>query len=126
MFRVKKKQQSISPEEEARLRGAITGNPQIPVQTMQQPFQTIQTPQEVKLVSKTPTQYFISKKEFVKERKTITTDSGQIIELPEETTRAMTKEVYLLTAEDMVEILKSVDNSTNLYKVILQMLMGKM
>jgi hypothetical protein len=126
MFRLKKNQQSISPEEEARLRGAIAGTPQVQVQPIQQPVQAVQMPQEVKSVSKTPTQYFISKKEFVKERKTITTDTGQIIELPEETTRAMTKEVYLLTAEDMVEILKSVDNSTNLYKVILQMLMGKM
>ena len=116
MFRLgKKPQTTISPEEEARLKSAVLGT---------QSVQQIPT-QEVKTVSKTPSQYFIGKKEFVKEKKTITTDSGQIIELPEEVMRTVTKEICQLTSEDLVEILKSVDNSTNLYKIVLQMLIGK-
>jgi len=120
MFRLGKKHQkpTISPEEEVRLRGAVLG-------TQATPTQQAMPTQEVRITSKTPSQYFIGKKEFVKDRKTITTDTGQVIELPEEVTRTISKEVYMLTAEDMVEILKSVDDSTNLYKVVLQMLMGK-
>jgi hypothetical protein len=123
MFRRKTKEPNITPEEEKKLKEQVLGK--------QPEMRTItQTPIESKIQpiinDRNATQYFIGKKEVIKERKTIETKSGQIIELPEESARTVVKEIYSLTQSDLLNILKGVDEDTTISQLSLKMLTNEL
>jgi capsular polysaccharide biosynthesis protein len=134
MFRRKQPQQpKLSPEEERRLLANVTGQPQtfqpvppqqIPVQQpMAQPVytQARQQPQHT-----TATKYYISKKDFLRERQSMVTQSGQIIETGQEITREVSNDIHQITKEDLVAIIKGVDETKSIHQLALKMLTNEL
>lgn len=127
MFRKKKKQPKMTPQEEKRLKEIVLGNkqPQVPQTSIPaRPQQTTPQPQTTK--KGVETLYFIGKKNVISEKRTVETKSGQIIELPEGSTRTLLKEIYSLTQSDFINILKGVDENKTISKLALKMLSNEL
>jgi hypothetical protein len=126
MFRRgKKKEPKISAEEVAKMKEAAG---MTPAQVKQSAAVVQPAPKPVQTKTKTPngTAYFIGKKEITQEKQTIETKSGQIIELPESTTREIIKDIYQLTKQDLVEIIKGASENSAIHKLALKMLTNEL
>jgi len=127
MFRLKKKENILSPEEESRLRASVIGQqaPQtqfVPKSSPREYIQQIQQPIKFSGAS----QYFIGKSETTRQKKTIETKSGQIIELPEDDVKSEIKEIYNLTQEDIIDIIRSIESSKTISQLALKMLTNEL
>jgi len=121
MFRKKPKQEKgiLSDEEIERLKQRVNTPKTKPVQIASQPV-------PVPTVSGKESRYFIGRRDKIRGKKTIETKSGQIIELPEESIRTVIKEVYNLTQQDLITILKGVDETKPFSEIVLKMLVNEL
>ena len=134
MFR-KKPQPKLSPEEERRLITSATGQSQtfqpipqqVPVQQpIQQPVPAYTQQRQSIPQQMSATKYFISKKDYVRERQSMVTQTGQVIESMEEVTREVSRDIHQMTKEDLVAIIKGVDETKPIHQLALKMLTNEL
>lgn len=140
MFRrkakTKVKEPKLSPEEAQKLIQNVTGQPQYAVQPQipQQPIIQQQRPitqPQVQFIQKQPssgksTNYYITKKELIREKQTIVTQSNQVIETGQEITKQVSKELYQLTQDDLISIIQHVPENKSIHQLAIKMLIGNL
>jgi hypothetical protein len=95
----------------------------------QQPIQQPQIQQQPQYIQKQPTNekktdYFITKKDVVREKQTMVTQSNQVIETGQEITRQVARDLYQITQDDLVAIIQNVPTSEPIHRLALKMLTG--
>jgi len=134
MFRKGKKikEPKLSPEESQKLVQSATAQPQYQQQPMipqqqvfQQPQQQIQYTQKQQPTDKV-TDYYITKKDLVREKQTIVTQSNQIIETGQEITKQVARDLHQMTQDDLVVIIQHVPQTKAIHQLALKMLTGNL